>query len=76
MPVVEFQFPLQGLNKATSIARQPSLTSAYLNNVRPFDVLEGRARGGQRPGLDKWCSTQIGGVEKPIVAICIIRLPE
>ena len=71
MATVEFQFPLQGLNKATSAAQKPSLTSGYLNNVRPFDVLEGRARGGQRPGLKKLFN-EILGTEAPIVALCEI----
>lgn len=71
---LEFQFPFLGLNKATDVSRRPALTSGYMNNVRPFDVLEGRARGGQRPGLDKWSDTQIGSAEQPIVAMVVIRL--
>ena len=69
-------FPLMGLNKVVSIAKQPQLTSGYLNNVRPFDVLEGRARGGQRPGLDKIFSTQIGGATTPVVALCQVGIPQ
>lgn len=47
----KFQFPMQGFNENFAATTQPRFTSASLNNVRPYDVLENRARGGQRPGL-------------------------
>jgi len=44
-----------------------------MNNVRPYDTLDDRARGGQRPGLDKWGDgDQIGAAEQPVVAMCIV----
>ena len=46
---------------------QPSLTSGHINNVRPRDTFEKRIRIGQRPGLDKWSTDQIGGSPNPIV---------
>ena len=53
--------------------KQPPATSAYLNNVRPRDVLENRVRIGQRPGIDKWGSgTQVGSAEQPVVAMCSV----
>lgn len=42
---------MKGLNQNYAATTQPSFTSPYLLNVRPYDVLENRARGGQRPGL-------------------------
>ena len=58
---VIFKFPILGQNKGQSTDEQPGRTSGYLNNVRPYDVLEGRLRGGQRPGLEKMFAEQIGG---------------
>ena len=70
MANVEFQFAIKGKSEITAAAKQPQLTSPDLNNVRPQDVAENRIRGGQRPGLDKRYSQQIGGdSEYPIVAL-------
>ena len=67
------QFPLEGIDKGGALCQQSPSTSPDLNNVRPYDVLENRARGGQRPGLDKWgAGTQIGAAEQPVVAMCIV----
>lgn len=51
MPQIGFKYPMKGLNQNYAASTQPSFTTAFLNNVRPYDVLENRARGGQRPGL-------------------------
>jgi hypothetical protein len=66
---VEFLLPIRGKSLGMPQDKQPPLTSGYLNNVRPRDVLENRVRIGQRPGLDKWSSSQVGNAEQPIVAI-------
>jgi len=50
--------------------KQPSLTSGHINNVRPRDTLEKRIRIGQRPGLGKWSTDQVGGADNPVVAVC------
>lgn len=66
-------FPLYGKNIGHACAFQPKFTSPLLNNVRPYDVQDGRARGGQRPGLDKWgAGVQVGAAEQPVVAICTV----
>jgi len=69
MANIEFQFPVLGLNKGEAFDKQPKMTSDYLNNVRPYDVLENRRRGGQRPGLEKMFSEQVSGMAVPVVAI-------
>jgi hypothetical protein len=66
---VEFLLPIRGKSLGMPQDKQPPLTSGYLNNVRPRDVLENRVRIGQRPGLDKWSADQIGSAEQPIVAL-------
>lgn len=64
---IEFSFPIFGINKGEAVSKQPNLTSGHMNNVRPYDVLETRRRGGQRPGLDKMYSQQIGESDKAAV---------
>lgn len=44
-------FPLGGLNRKGSYRQSQPYTSPDLLNVRPSGVLEGRHRGGSRPGL-------------------------
>jgi len=51
--------------------KQPPTTSPQLKNVRPYDVEESRARGGQRPGLVEAYETQIGG-EYPVLHISTV----
>ena len=63
---MELSFPMAGLHEGLAAEKQPATTSPYLKNVRPYDVEEERARGGQRPGLVKAYTTQIGG-EHPVV---------
>ena len=67
-------FPLQGIDLGRATSEQPIATSPDLNNVRPYDTLGNRARGGQRPGLDKLYSQQIGGTNFPIVAMCSVTV--
>lgn len=40
-------------------------------NVRPFDTLEDRARGGIRPGLAKFLNTQIGNTQQRIQELVV-----
>ena len=65
---MELPFPFAGLHEGLPAERQPPATSPLLSNVRPYDVEEGRARGGQRPGFVKAYTTQIGG-EHPVLYI-------
>lgn len=69
----ELQFPIHGLHEELSAEHQPPTTSPHLQNVRPMDVEEERVRGGQRPGLTKAYSTQVGG-EHPILLIFAIAV--
>lgn len=70
-------FPLQGIDKGRATSEQPIATSPDLNNVRPYDTLDNRARGGQRPGLDKWGNGDlISDAEQPVVAMCTVSSVE
>ena len=68
---MEVPFPFSGLHEGLAAEKQPPATSPQLSNVRPYDVEEGRARGGQRPALVKAYTTQIGG-EYPVLHISTI----
>lgn len=60
--LIETPFPLRGKDVNWSLEQQPPLTSGDLENVRPYDVFETRARGGQRPAVRKWgLPSRIGG---------------
>ena len=65
---MELPFPFAGLHEGLAAEKQPPATSPKLQNVRPYDIEEGRARGGQRPGFVKAYTTQIGG-EYPVLLI-------
>ena len=70
---MKLRFPHEGIDKGRALNEQPQMTSPHINNVRPYDVLDNRMRGGQRPGLDKWGNgDQIGAAEQPVVAICVV----
>lgn len=73
---VQFPFPIKGQNKNFSVSMPPQFTATDLNNVRPFDVLENRARGGQRPGLDKWGDGDGIGNGTPVVVVLSVSYME
>lgn len=64
---VEFPLPLGGLSEGLPVSNESGATSGYMSDVRPRDVLEKRMRLGQRPGLKKAYSQQIGGDAAAIV---------
>lgn len=53
-----FKFPMKGVHRTGMKNEQPEGTCYDALNVRAYDVLEDRARGGSRPGLKKWCSAR------------------
>lgn len=72
MANLNLKFPFKGVDKSRALCEQSPESSSDMNNMRLYDSLENRARGGQRPGLDKWSATQIGGEMRPVVAMCIV----
>ncbi len=54
-------WPLGGFNEALPFAKQPKGTTPSAINVRPYDPVSGRARGGQRPGLSRHINAQVSG---------------
>jgi hypothetical protein len=69
-------FPLKGVDKGRTVSDQPLLTSPDMKNLRPYDTLDNRARGGQRPGLNKMAEYEqrISGSSQPIVAMCTVTI--
>jgi len=47
---INIQFPLGGLNRRPAFRQQEPFSTARCLNVRPFASIEGRERGGSRPG--------------------------
>ena len=77
MASIRLKFPINGVDQNWAASEQPGLTTYACQNVRPYDVIANRSRGGQRPGLSKWGEgDQIGGAAKPIVALCSITFIE
>jgi len=68
--MAELTFPIRGLHKGFPAGKQPDNTSRDMNNVRPY--FDGKAVGGQRDGLAKWSTDQIGDAEQPVVAMCSV----
>lgn len=58
--MTELHFPLGGLNSAMAHRQQPPYTTPDCLNVRPYDAIERRQRGGSRPGLSKAYRQQLG----------------
>lgn len=76
MALLEWPCPIKGVSRGLPVDKEEMSTSGYMNNVRPKDCLEKRIRLGQRPGLDKWSATQVGGIEQPVVFMCIVSAIE
>jgi hypothetical protein len=59
-----FKFPMRGVHVVGMKNEQPEGTCIDAQNVRPFDPIEQRARGGNRPGLSRYYGTEINGVNR------------
>jgi hypothetical protein len=68
--------PINGVyTKSASLDTPPAYTQ-YANNVRPVDTQNNQIRIGQRPGLAKVNTNQLGSTGQPIVAICVVAVAE
>ncbi|OHB56134.1 MAG: hypothetical protein A2Y07_01285 [Planctomycetes bacterium GWF2_50_10] len=73
MSDLSIPLPYRGINLNHAASKQPLETSAHINNVRPYDTIDKRARLGQRPGLVRKYATDLGG---SVVAICSVTVVE
>jgi len=70
-------FPHRGYHKGSATTRQPPGTSPFIKNVRSYDSLDDRARGGKRPAARKWSTTQVSGaIASPIVEMVSVTVVE
>ena len=58
---IDLSMPLRGYDENWAYKAQPEGTSPGCLNVRPYDVLGQRLRGGQRAGLSKYVATPPNG---------------
>jgi hypothetical protein len=58
---IDIKFPLAGLNRRSAYRQQPEYTTPDALNVRATATIEGRERGGSRPGLVKSHIENLGG---------------
>ena len=68
---VSVEFPLAGLNRRSSYQKQPPYSTPDCLNVRAVATLEGRERGGSRPGL---CKSHIDNLGGPICLLAPMTL--
>lgn len=54
-------FPMAGIDLTRSHSRQAPGTTPEAANVRVYAPLGDRARGGSRPGLERWIDAVVGG---------------
>ncbi len=74
---MKLAFPSKGIDKGHAANQQAPDTTSDIKNMRLYDTLDNRARGGQRPALDKWGDgDQIGGAQQPVVAMITVSSVE
>ncbi len=64
----DIQFPLGGIDRSDAHDMQASKqtplgvsrTTPLARNVRPYEAMTGRGRGGSRPGLVKYIAGRVG----------------
>lgn len=70
--IIDLRFPLGGVDKRYGYQDQPPHTSPDALNVRPNGTLEGRERGGSRPGLVKSYTDQLPGTPQGLASVAYI----
>jgi hypothetical protein len=65
-------FPRAGLDVSEEHQLQPGATAARAVNVRLFETLTGRGRGGSRPGLSKLVETVHTDADSPIQHLAVV----
>jgi hypothetical protein len=71
---MDLLFPAKGFHKGLGAEKQPAGTTPWIQNMRVIDTQDNRFRGGQRPGLKKAYTQQIGGDTAPVVWIGAITI--
>jgi len=71
---MDLLFPSKGYHKGLGAEKQPAGTTPWIQNMRVIDIQDNRFRGGQRGGLQKAYTQQIGGISAPIVALIVVTV--
>lgn len=71
---MDLNFPYKGYSKGAAAERQPANTTPWIQNMRVIDCQDNRFRGGQRGGLKRAYTEQIGGAAKPVMVITSITI--
>ena len=66
---MDLLFPAKGYHKGLGAEKQPAGTTPWIQNMRVIDIQDNRFRGGQRGGLQKAYTQQIGGIAAPVVVL-------
>lgn len=70
-----FTMPIKGLSERLPVEDSEPATTYYIKNVRAPGALERQIRLAQRPGLDKWSTTQFtDGLVVPIVSMAVVQV--
>lgn len=56
---LEWTYPVAGIDRQEEFQEQPALTTAVAKNVRAFESLSDRGRGGSRPGISKYLADTV-----------------
>jgi hypothetical protein len=62
--IQEIRFPYQGVVRRFDYHNPTPNTTPFAQNVRPFDTISIRERGGRRPGLAKSYTAELGGGQR------------
>jgi hypothetical protein len=71
----DLSFPLNGLNTQTEFELQPPQTTRSCLNVRAYEPITMRLRGGSRPGLSEYIPAQVAGIAAVIQHLNIVADP-
>lgn len=74
--VIELRWPTKGVDRSKPYRAQPPFSTPDCRNVRPTDTIEGRSRGGQRPGITKWSYDQLGSGAKVNMLSCVTAVKQ
>jgi hypothetical protein len=58
---IDLSFPVKGLDENWAYKAQPEGTSPDCLNVRPYDVISQRLRGGSRAGISRYFANPVNG---------------
>jgi len=67
--VIDYTFPIRGVDVSTAVTEQPPLTSPNATNVRSRDAIKRRYRGGSRNGLIRYPDSRLPETESVVTQV-------